>query len=235
MLEAIDLRKDYGGIAALQDLNLRVEAGEIFCLLGANGAGKTTTISLFLNFLEPTGGRAVVDGIPVHEEPQRARRLLGYVPEQVTLYGNLTGLENLAYFAALGCRERPTEAALRGILKRTGFPSDAMSRWVRTYSKGMRQKVGIAVALAKQAKGLLLDEPMSGLDPKAANEFSRLLRGLADEGVAILLATHDLFRAREIGHRVGIMERGRLLTVLRTDEIGHLDLERIYLSHMRDG
>jgi ABC-2 type transport system ATP-binding protein len=98
----------------------------------------------------------------------------------------------------------------------------------------MRQKVGIAIAIAKQARALLLDEPTSGLDPKAANEFSELLRQLSSNGVAVLMATHDLFRAKESGSRVGIMKHGRLVVTLDTAEIGHADLERLYLQHMHD-
>jgi ABC-2 type transport system ATP-binding protein len=105
---------------------------------------------------------------------------------------------------------------------------------VGTYSKGMRQKVGIAIALAKNARALLLDEPTSGLDPKAANEFSGLLEQLSADGVAVLMATHDLFRAKESGTRVGIMKHGTLVRTLTTSEVGHADLERIYLDHMKD-
>jgi ABC-2 type transport system ATP-binding protein len=105
---------------------------------------------------------------------------------------------------------------------------------VSTYSKGMRQKVGIAIALAKKAEALLLDEPTSRLDPKASNEFSALLNKLSGQGVAALMATHDLFRAKESGTRVGIMKRGKIVTQLNTSEIGHADLESIYLAHMRD-
>jgi ABC-2 type transport system ATP-binding protein len=111
---------------------------------------------------------------------------------------------------------------------------EAADKRVSTYSKGMRQKVGIAIALAKNAKALLLDEPTSGLDPKAANEFSALLTTLSDDGVAVLMATHDLFRAKESGTRVGIMRQGRLVRTLDTIEVGHADLERIYLEHMHD-
>jgi ABC-2 type transport system ATP-binding protein len=105
---------------------------------------------------------------------------------------------------------------------------------VATYSKGMRQKVGIAIALAKKAEALLLDEPTSGLDPQASNEFSELLKVMSGRGVAVLMATHDLFRAKESGTPVGIMKHGRLVATLSTADIGHADLERLYLEHMRD-
>ncbi len=232
MLEAIELKKVYGDHEALQGLNMRVNPGDIYCLLGANGAGKTTTINLFLNFVEPTSGTARVNGIDVTENPLETKRHLAYIPEQVMLYGNLSGLENLEYFARLGGHDEYTSQDYRTFLDRVGLQSDAAGRRVRTYSKGMRQKVGVAIALAKQAKALLLDEPTSGLDPKASNEFSALLVQLKNDGAAILMATHDLFRAKETGTRIGIMRNGRLVQELSTDEVSHADVERIYLEHM---
>jgi ABC-2 type transport system ATP-binding protein len=206
----------------------------VFCLLGANGAGKTTTINLFLNFIAPTSGTALVNGLDVTKEPLETKRHLAYIPETVMLYKNLTGLENLEYFAALAGKPDLTREQLIGYFREVGLAVEAADRRVGTYSKGMRQKVGIAIALAKGAKALLLDEPTSGLDPKASNEFSDLLRRLSGNGVAVLMATHDLFRAKESGTRVGIMKHGTLVAQHTTDEFGHADLERVYLEHMRD-
>ncbi|WP_337177714.1 ABC transporter ATP-binding protein [Paludisphaera sp.] len=233
MLEAVDLTKTYNGTAALDALSLTIAPGEVFCLLGANGAGKTTTINLFLNFIQPTKGVARISGLDVTEHPLQTKRHLAYIPEQVMLYPNLTGVENLDYFAALAGREL-TQDESRSFLVEAGLPAEAAGRRVKTYSKGMRQKVGIAVAMAKQADVLLLDEPTSGLDPKASNEFSELIKLMSDRGTAILMATHDLFRAKESGTRVGIMKHGRLVETLNTDDIGHADLEKLYLEHMRD-
>jgi len=233
MLETIHLSKSYNGAKALEDLNLNIQAGEIYCLLGANGAGKTTTINLLLNFIPPSTGTAKINGLDVTEKPLETKKFLAYIPEQVMLYRNLTGLENLEYFTSLA-GERYSRESLLGFLKEAGLPAEAAERRVGGYSKGMRQKVGIAIAIAKKAKALLLDEPTSGLDPKAANEFSELLKKMSGSGAAILMATHDLFRAKETGTRVGIMKHGRLVAELRTEEIGHADLERIYLEHMHD-
>lgn len=234
MLKAIELSKNYNGNAALDRLNLNIEAGEVYCLLGANGAGKTTTINLFLNFIEPSNGQALINGLDVQREPLETKKFLAYIPEQVNLYKNLTGLENLEYFSALAGQDKYTRDELRAFLVDAGLQSEAADKRVSGYSKGMRQKVGIAIATAKRATVLLLDEPTSGLDPKASNEFSELLKKLSAEGCAVLMATHDLFRAKESGTRVGIMKHGRLLTEMTTDEIGHADLERIYLENMRD-
>jgi len=232
VLEAVNLKKSYGEHEALKGLNLKIDSGDIYCLLGANGAGKTTTINLFLNFIDPTGGSAEVNGIDVSKDPLGTKRFLAYIPEQVMLYPNLTGLENIEYFARLGGHDEYAEKDLRGFLIRCGLQAEAADRRIGTYSKGMRQKVGVAIAFAKQAKALLLDEPTSGLDPKASNEFSELLKQLQSEGAAILMATHDLFRAKETGTRIGIMREGYLMRELSTGEVSHADIERIYLEHM---
>lgn len=233
MFEANNLSKSYNGTVALHPLNLRIEPGEIFCLLGANGAGKTTTINLFLNFIQPTSGTASIGGVDVVRQPLESKRLLAYIPEQVMLYRNLTGLENLEYFTSLAGGSY-SQSQLRGFLEEAGLATRDADKRVSTYSKGMRQKAGIAIAIAKRATALLLDEPTSGLDPKASNEFSELLKRLSSSGAAILMATHDLFRAKETGTRAGIMKHGRLVATYSTSELGHADIERIYLEHMHD-
>jgi ABC-2 type transport system ATP-binding protein len=234
MLKAVDLSKTYNGTPALDRLNLSIGAGEVYCLLGANGAGKTTTINLFLNFVEPSGGQALINGLDVAREPLETKKYLAYIPEQVNLYRNLSGLENLEYFSSLAGQDQYAKEELLVFFDEVGLQREAAENRVSTYSKGMRQKVGIAIALAKKASALLLDEPTSGLDPKASNEFSELLRKLSAQGCAVLMATHDLFRAKESGTRVGIMKHGRLVSEMTTDEISHADLERIYLENMRD-
>ena len=234
VLEARDLVKDYGAFRALKGLNLAIESGEVFCLLGANGAGKTTTIQLFLGFIEPTSGSASIVGYDVQEEPLKTKQALAYIPENVMLYPTLSGLENLRYFTQLAGVRDLSESAYRQALINAGLPEGAADRPVGTYSKGMRQKVGIAMAVARKARLLLLDEPTSGLDPKASNEFSRLVASLSDDGVAVLMATHDLFRSREIATRIGIMKQGQLVDEFPAADVSHQDLERTYLEHMRD-
>lgn len=233
MLTLENLTKRYPGTSApaVSALNLTVAPGELFALLGPNGAGKTTTLNCLLGFIAPDSGRAVIDGLDVAREPLETKRRLAYIPEQVNLYGHFSGLENLAYFSELAGHRYP-EGALRGFLLDAGLQSDAHDRRVSAYSKGMRQKVGIAIALAKHAKVLLLDEPTSGLDPSASHEFSRLLRQLRDRGVAILMATHDLFRAKQDATRVGIMRHGKLAHILTAAELSHTDLEKLYLETM---
>lgn len=234
MLKTLDLTKQYQDNLALDALNLTVEAGEIYCLLGANGAGKTTTINLLLNFIQPTRGHAFVNGLEVTKNPLETKKFIAYIPEQVNLYKNLSGLENLEYFTSLAGKTDYTKDDLRRFLIEASLQESAIERRVAGYSKGMRQKVGIALATAKKAEVLLLDEPTSGLDPQASNEFSELLTKLSSQGVAVLMATHDLFRAKETGTRIGIMKHGKLVVEMTTDEIGHSDLEKIYLEHIKN-
>ena len=234
MIQAIDLCKTFGAGLAVDHLTLTIQPGEVFCLLGANGAGKTTTINLFLNFIAPTSGQALIGGLNVVDHPVETKTRLAYIPEQVTLYRNLTGLENLRFFSRLAQASVDSDDELLVILAQVGLTAEQSRRRVHTYSKGMRQKVGIAITIAKGATALLLDEPTSGLDPKAANDFSVLLSDLSARGVAILMATHDLFRAKESGTRVGIMKHGRLVESMDTKQLGHSDLEQIYLRHMHD-
>jgi ABC-2 type transport system ATP-binding protein len=234
VIEALRLSKTFNGVPAVDALDLTIKPGEVFCLLGANGAGKTTTINLFLNFVAPTSGEARISGMNVVEHPVETKRRLAYIPEQVMLYRNLTGLENLRFFSRLAGAAADSDQELLAILDEAGLPETQARRRIGTYSKGMRQKVGIAITIAKKAEALLLDEPTSGLDPKASNDFSVLIADLATRGVAILMATHDLFRAKETGHRVGIMKHGRLVQVLDTETLSHTDLEQIYLRHMHD-
>lgn len=229
MLNLEHLQKSYGGRPSVADLSLRVAPGEVYALLGPNGAGKTTTIHCILGFVEPDGGRIAVGDVDARVDREGARQLLAYIPEQVSLYESFSGLENLRYFSEL-CGRRLGEGELAELLERAGLPAADHARRVAEYSKGMRQKVGIAVALARQARLLLLDEPTSGLDPSAANEFGHLLRELAAGGVAVLMATHDLFRARQDASRVGILESGLLVRELEGSEIRDQDLEAAYLQ-----
>ncbi|MEQ8735791.1 MAG: ABC transporter ATP-binding protein [Rhodospirillaceae bacterium] len=232
MLNAHNLSKSFGNLEALTNLNLNIAPGEIYILLGANGAGKSTTIRLFLGFFEPTSGAAMVNGHTVSEHPMETKKDLGYIPELVMLYPELTGLENLKYFSKLGGHSY-TESELRDILQSAGLQAEAADRRIATYSKGMRQKTGIAVAVAKQAKALLLDEPFSGLDPKASNEFAQILKDMKRKGTAILMATHDIFRAKEVGNRIGIMRAGHLLEEIDPSIVSHTDIENIYVRHMQ--
>ena len=229
MLIAENLSKIYRDYKALNNLNLKLNKGEIFALLGQNGAGKSTTINIFLGFVKPTEGVAKINGISVIDHPNETKKFIAYIPETVLLYPNLTGVENLKFFSSLAGFDYDNEA-LTNFLSKAGLQSDAHHNRLGGYSKGMRQKVGIAIAIAKKAKVLLLDEPTSGLDPKASNEFSEILKELASEGTTIFMATHDIFRAKEVADRIGIMKRGNLISEINADEISANELEKLYLQ-----
>lgn len=234
MIQAVDLTKRYedGGILALDHLNLTVQPGQIYCLLGANGAGKTTTINLFFNFIEPTSGTAKIKGYDCAKEPLEAKKYAAYVSENVMLYGNFTARQNLDFFTKLSGRKNLEKEDYYMAMRQVGLPERSFEQRVKTFSKGMRQKLGIAIAMLKQAPALLLDEPTAGLDPKAGAEFLDLLRRLRDEGKAILMSTHDIFRAKEIADEVGIMKEGNLIMELTKEDLTYEDLEKIYLKYM---
>lgn len=233
ILEARKLTKRYeDGVLALNQVSFSVDAGRIYCMLGANGAGKTTTINLFFNFIEPTEGEAVVDGIVTHKDPLAAKKKLAFVSENVMLYPNFTALQNLDFFSRLGEKTEYSRDDYREVLLRVGLQEEAHDKKLRGFSKGMRQKCGIAIAILKNAPAILLDEPTSGLDPKAGYEFMQLLKELRGEGKTILMSTHDIFRAKEVADTIGIMNRGELVMQKQHDEIAGEDLESLYMRYV---
>jgi ABC-2 type transport system ATP-binding protein len=229
MLMAEQLCKKYNGTLALNNLNLSVDKGSVFCLLGQNGAGKTTTIHLFLGFTGATSGKATINGITVQPGNASTRQFVAYIPEVVQLYGNLTGLENLDFFSRLAGYNY-SSTALASFLSNAGLQKEAHLSRLSVYSKGMRQKVGIAIALAKNADVILMDEPTSGLDPRATAEFTRICKELAAGGKVILMATHDLFNAVNAGTQIGIMKQGSLVHTINTSDITASELQQLYLE-----
>jgi ABC-2 type transport system ATP-binding protein len=221
----------FNGNHALDRLALTIAPGEVYALLGPNGAGKTTTLNLILGFLTPDNGVITLDGIDVVANPIDARARIAYLPETVMLHPALTAIENLEYFALLAGRKIDGATAQR-LLSDAGLQAEAHERRAAGFSKGMRQKVGVAIALAKEARLLLLDEPTSGLDAGAANDLSAVIRTASARGIAILMATHDLFRVKDVAHRLGILRAGRLVDERDAATIGPVDLERLYLDKL---
>jgi len=227
MLKATNISKSYQGKVALKDVSLKVSKGEIFCLLGQNGAGKTTTINIFLGFITKDAGQVFIGDKEVGKD--NTNPLTAYIPETVQLYGHLSGVENLDFFSRLAGFRHPT-STLEAYLSKMGLQTNAHHQRLSSYSKGMRQKVGIAVALAKNAEVIFMDEPTSGLDPKATSEFSKLCKELAAMGKVIFMATHDIFNAVDIGTTIGIMKAGVLAKQLKANEIDANQLNQIYLE-----
>jgi len=208
-LEASGVTVAYQSTPVLRELTLQVARGEIYALLGGNGAGKSTTLNTFLGFTAPQSGSVRVCGIDVALDALAARGQLAYVPENVALYEHLDARENIEYFLRLAGADW-TAASIGAALSAVRLDPAAWKRRLGGYSKGMRQKVAIALAVARQVPVLLLDEPTTGLDPQATSEFNALLQELRARGSAIFMVTHDLLGAAEVADRIGFLERGHI-------------------------
>ncbi|QDH69892.1 ABC transporter ATP-binding protein [Marilutibacter alkalisoli] len=217
----------YGTQPVLRGLDLRMQPGETYALLGGNGAGKSTALRLILGFDRPSAGAIRVCGVDVGSAPAQARRHLAYVPESVALYEHLSARENVDYFLALAEAPRGREV-IDPALRRAALPEAAWDRRVGGFSKGMRQKVAIALAIARRTPVLLLDEPTSGLDPGATTDFSRLLQELNGEGVAILMVTHDLLGAADVADRIGFLANGRIDTEMPAEGPERYDVAALH-------
>jgi ABC-2 type transport system ATP-binding protein len=211
LLEAADLSKRFGEIQAVDRVSFAVREREIYGLLGPNGAGKTTTISLVCGLLKPDSGNVVVSGSNFWSDPQAARRIMGVVPQEVAIYDELSGRENLEFWgriAGLGGREARGRA---GELLEALSLVDRGNDPVKKYSGGMRRRVNLGCALMHRPRLLLLDEPTVGIDPQARANILAFIRNLVDDGVAVLYTTHYLEEAETLCHRIGIIDHGRLL------------------------
>jgi len=238
VLDASGVVAGYGhktaGRTILHGLDLHIQPGETYALLGANGAGKTTTLSLFLGFVAPTSGSVRVAGIDPVQDAVQARRRLAYIPENVALYEHLSARENVAYLLDLAQQNAGREA-IDQALAAAGLDAAAFDRRVGGFSKGMRQKVAIALALARKVPALLLDEPTSGLDPQATSEFNRLLGVLRGQGVAILMVTHDLLSAADVADRIGFLDQGRLLEEVAASGEERFDVRTLHRRYAGNG
>jgi ABC-2 type transport system ATP-binding protein len=219
LIELIGLRKEYDNLVAVEDLNLTIPQGEIFGLIGPNGAGKTTTIRMVCGLLTPTMGKAVIDGVDVAREPERAQRSIGYLSDFFAVYEDLKVWEYLDYFAhAYKVDESQIPARVNGVIAQVSLEvkRDAL---IHGLSRGMKQRLGIGRAIIHQPKVLLLDEPASGLDPKARLELRNLLRWLQEQGTTILISSHILTELEGFCTSIGIMEKGRMVRSGRIEEV----------------
>lgn len=217
VVEIENLCVERGSKTVLDKLSLSVEAGEIYALLGGNGAGKSTTLSTLLGFLKPSSGSAFVAGVNSSSDPEAARHKIAYLPENVALYEHLTARENVDYFLALAGEAHSVDE-IEAAFDAAGLQSEARSRILSGFSKGMRQKVAIALAVVRQVPVLLLDEPTSGLDPRATADFNALLATLKARGTAILMVTHDLLGAADCADRIGFLDAGRIIEEVKREQ-----------------
>ncbi|HEV2612950.1 MAG TPA: ABC transporter ATP-binding protein [Noviherbaspirillum sp.] len=226
-IEANQLEVRYKGTAVLRGLTLQVRRGEVYALLGGNGAGKSTTLSAFLGFVECSKGTVQVCGLDPARNPVAVRAQVAYVPENVALYEHLTARENMQYFlrlAGAGADAQRIETALTSVR----LDSTAWDRKLGGFSKGMRQKVAIALALARSVPVLLLDEPTTGLDPQATSDFNQLLKTLKEKHVAIFMVTHDLLGAAEVADRIGFLDRGIIIEEFTAAGTERFDIRMLY-------
>lgn len=238
VIELTGLTKKYGGFTAVNDLNLTVEKGDIFGLLGPNGAGKSTTILMMLGLTEPTVGSVMVCGINSTTHPIEVKRKVGYLPEDVGFYDDMTGIENLVYTAQLNgiAKEEAVQKAVQ-LLDRVGLSNDGKKK-AGKYSRGMRQRLGLADVLIKEPEVIILDEPTSGIDPSGVREFMDLIRQLSHkDGQTVLFSSHHLDQVQQVCNRVGLFSSGKLLADIRLAELQKEEhaLEHIYNRYFEGG
>ena len=221
MIEIKGLTKYYGPLAALMDLNLTIQAGDIFGYIGPNGAGKTTTMRILATLLEPTSGMAAIDGIDVMKQGRKVRRLVGYMPDFMGVYDDLKVFEYLEFFAAaFGLERSKRKSIVEGVLELTDLQTKQAAA-VDSLSRGMQQRLQLARVLIHDPKVLILDEPASGLDPRARIEIRELLRELKNMGKTIMISSHILSELEELCDHVGIIEHGKLIFSGTLAEIRH--------------
>ncbi len=212
IIELVNLSKSYGSHKVVDQLTLTVRAGEIFGLLGPNGAGKSTTILMIMGLAEPDSGQVRVCGIDPARNPIRVKRKVGYLPEDVGFYDDLTGLENLIFTAGLnGIGTSTAVKKAEGLLDRVGLSGEGQKKTGK-YSHGMRQRLGLADVLIKDPEVIILDEPTLGIDPTGVRELLELIVNLSrEEGITVLFSSHDLHQVQKVCHRVGLFVNGKLL------------------------
>jgi ABC-2 type transport system ATP-binding protein len=219
MIETKHLTKYYGNLAALVDLDLVIEAGDIFGFIGPNGAGKTTTMRILVTLLEPSRGQAFIDGLDITKKGKEVRRIVGYMPDFMGIYDDLKVFEYLEFFAAaFSIEPKKRKSIVEGVLELTDLQTKK-SFTVDSLSRGMQQRLGLARVLIHDPKVLVLDEPASGLDPRARIEIRELLRELKRMGKTIMISSHILSELEEICDHVGIIEHGRLVFSGTMEEI----------------
>jgi ABC-2 type transport system ATP-binding protein len=244
IIEAEGLTKKYGHQTAVNDLNLKIREGEVFGFLGPNGAGKTTTILMFLGLTEPTSGKVRVIGFDPTRDPFHVKEKVGYLPENVGFYDDMDARQNLQYIARLNrIPDKISSARIDESLKVVGLFEEAGKK-VGIYSKGMRQRLGIAEVLIKEPKLIFLDEPTIGLDPDGTNRMLDLIHSLSREkNITIFLSSHLLDQVQRICDRVGIMIKGDLVAMGPIEELAkkklgvdkeHYTLEEIYMKYFKE-
>ena len=235
IIRTSELVKQYGDVTAVDHLNLEIHKGEVFGLLGPNGAGKTTTTLMLLGLTDPTSGTAEISGLDCTRDALAVKKIVGYLPDNVGFYPDMSGRENLIFSGMMnGLTRKEAEERAVGLLERVGM-TYAADRKTGTYSRGMRQRLGIADVLMKDPEIIIMDEPTLGIDPSGMRELTALIRELSvKDGRTILISSHELYQIQEISDRVGIFVKGRMIACGRIDELGQqLQNEGLYMVDFR--
>ena len=235
IIRTSELVKQYGDVTAVDHLNLEIHKGEVFGLLGPNGAGKTTTTLMLLGLTDPTSGTAEISGLDCTRDALAVKKIVGYLPDNVGFYPDMSGRENLIFSGMMnGLTRKEAEERAVGLLERVGM-TYAADRKTGTYSRGMRQRLGIADVLMKDPEIIIMDEPTLGIDPSGLRELTALIRELSvKDGRTILISSHELYQIQEISDRVGIFVKGRMIACGRIDELGQqLQNEGLYMVDFR--
>lgn len=235
IIRTSELVKQYGDVTAVDHLNLEIHKGEVFGLLGPNGAGKTTTTLMLLGLTDPTSGTAEISGLDCTRDALAVKKIVGYLPDNVGFYPDMSGRENLIFSGMMnGLSRKEAEERASGLLERVGM-TYAADRKTGTYSRGMRQRLGIADVLMKDPEIIIMDEPTLGIDPSGMRELTALIRELSvKDGRTILISSHELYQIQEISDRVGIFVKGRMIACGRIDELGQqLQNEGLYMVDFR--
>jgi ABC-2 type transport system ATP-binding protein len=240
MIKLMNLAKHYGGLAAVDSLNLEVQAGEIFGFLGPNGAGKTTTIRVMMGILKPTAGQVFLGGYDVERQPEKAKAISGFIPDRPFIYEKLSGLEFLQFVGKL--HHVDSDRLQRRISELLEYFE--LAQWkdelVEGYSHGMKQRLVVCASLIHEPRILVVDEPMVGMDPKGARKLKDLFRSLSANGTTVFLSTHSIGVAEEVCHRIGIIQRGRLIAcgtmadLYSQAQSKHGSLESVFLELTQD-
>ena len=245
VIETQDLTKVYGEQVAVDHLNLKINEGEVFGFLGPNGAGKTTTLLMLLGLSEPTSGKAWVCGFDPTREPLKVKRLVGYLAENVGFYDDMNAVQNLLFISRLnGIPDDLASNKIKELLKIIDLEVDPKKK-VGEYSRGMRQRLGIAEVLLKDPQVVFLDEPTLGLDPDGSLQMLELIRSLSqDKKITVFFSSHLLDQVQKISHRVGIMIKGHLVAVGRIEDLAKekfgvgpesYTLEEVYMKYFKEG
>ncbi|WP_048198187.1 ABC transporter ATP-binding protein [Methanocella arvoryzae] len=218
MIKTESLTKVYDGVKAVDSVSLSVGGGEVFGFLGPNGAGKTTTIGMMVGLIEPSGGKCWIDDIDVTRKPLEAKRITGYLPDGVGFYANLSARQNLKYFSRFyGMTDTASDARITELLRRVGL--DKVEKPVGGYSRGMKQRLGLAQALLNDPKYVFLDEPTNGLDPEGVIQFRNIIKEMAAEGRTVFFSSHVLNEVQQVCNTIGIISKGRIVAQGTPDEV----------------